>query len=172
MNIKLAEIREQNRAVITIKYTHTPAAAITPPPTLTPTPPPTPPTATCVDGIRNQGEQGVDCGGPCPIPCVEIPAPVIPPEKPSYLWLYILITLIVLAILGGIGFVFYEKERAHKVLHEEKKQTTLEENSLNRLQSYINQTLEEGYTEAQIRQRLVSEGWNMKVLNDIFKKVK
>ena len=22
--------------------------------------------ATCFDGIQNQGEEGVDCGGPCP----------------------------------------------------------------------------------------------------------
>lgn len=28
--------------------------------------------ASCSDGIRNQGEEGVDCGGPC-MPCIEIP---------------------------------------------------------------------------------------------------
>ncbi len=26
-------------------------------------------TGTCSDGIKNQGEQGVDCGGPCPGSC-------------------------------------------------------------------------------------------------------
>jgi hypothetical protein len=26
-------------------------------------------TGTCHDGIRNQGEQGIDCGGPCPVVC-------------------------------------------------------------------------------------------------------
>ena len=36
-----------------------------------PLPAPTAPpvTATCNDGIRNQGEEGIDCGGPCP-PCL------------------------------------------------------------------------------------------------------
>ncbi|MBD3309741.1 hypothetical protein GF351_00830 [Candidatus Woesearchaeota archaeon] len=29
---------------------------------------------TCSDGIQNQGEAGVDCGGPCPSPCAECPA--------------------------------------------------------------------------------------------------
>ncbi|MBT7162898.1 MAG: hypothetical protein HN904_08975, partial [Victivallales bacterium] len=24
-----------------------------------------PPTGTCDDGVKNQGEHGVDCGGPC-----------------------------------------------------------------------------------------------------------
>jgi|GEM_PF-2277232 len=27
------------------------------------------PTATCSDGVQNQGEDGIDCGGPCPTPC-------------------------------------------------------------------------------------------------------
>ncbi len=26
-------------------------------------------TGTCTDGVRNQGEQSVDCGGPCPASC-------------------------------------------------------------------------------------------------------
>ena len=26
-------------------------------------------TGTCTDGVRNQGEQGIDCGGPCPGTC-------------------------------------------------------------------------------------------------------
>ncbi|MBW2987936.1 hypothetical protein KY318_00355, partial [Candidatus Woesearchaeota archaeon] len=43
---------------------------------------PCPPCPSCFDGIQNQGEEGVDCGGPCPpcevkIPKVERPA-VIP----------------------------------------------------------------------------------------------
>ena len=25
------------------------------------------PEMTCTDGIKNQGEEGIDCGGPCPI---------------------------------------------------------------------------------------------------------
>jgi hypothetical protein len=29
------------------------------------------PTATCTDGIQNQGETGIDCGGPCP-PCTPV----------------------------------------------------------------------------------------------------
>lgn len=29
-------------------------------------------TATCTDGIQNQGEEDVDCGGPCP-PCIKEP---------------------------------------------------------------------------------------------------
>lgn len=35
---------------------------------------PTPVTPTCTDGIQNQGETGIDCGGPC-APCVVVPTP-------------------------------------------------------------------------------------------------
>jgi len=31
---------------------------------------PHPPRASCVDNIQNQGEEGVDCGGPCSIACL------------------------------------------------------------------------------------------------------
>jgi hypothetical protein len=45
------------------------------------------PCPTCSDGIRNQGEHGVDCGGPCPNPC--------PPEIPFELnWLLVVLILI------------------------------------------------------------------------------
>ncbi len=35
---------------------------------------PCPPTPTCSDGIQNQGETGIDCGGPCPV-CPPPPPP-------------------------------------------------------------------------------------------------
>lgn len=37
------------------------------------------PQPTCTDGIQNQGETGVDCGGPCPV-CAVTPQPVITPQ--------------------------------------------------------------------------------------------
>lgn len=49
---------------------------------------------TCFDGIMNQGELGVDCGGPC-APCIQQPAQI----RPST---WIIPMLIVLIIAGGI----------------------------------------------------------------------
>lgn len=54
---------------------------LTPVPRVVYVSPPTPePTPTCSDGIQNQGETGVDCGGPCascdPVPPVDPPTPV------------------------------------------------------------------------------------------------
>ena len=31
--------------------------------------------STCSDGVKNQLEEGVDCGGPCP-PCVDVQGPI------------------------------------------------------------------------------------------------
>ena len=44
---------------------------------------PQPPAATCSDGIQNQGETGIDCGGPCAA-CA--PAPNQPPVWTGNLW--------------------------------------------------------------------------------------
>ncbi len=80
---------------------------------------------TCSDGLLNQGEEGVDCGGPCS-PCY-----VAPPSEPeetcwdevqnqgeegvdcggpcaecasnAWLWL-LLIILLILAVLGGVAY--------------------------------------------------------------------
>ncbi len=41
-----------------------------------------PPTATCSDGIQNQGETGIDCGGPCSA-CIVTPPPPTGPEELS-----------------------------------------------------------------------------------------
>jgi len=43
-----------------------------------------PPTATCSDGIKNQNETGIDCGGVCP-PCPIVPPTAVPVSqgKPS-----------------------------------------------------------------------------------------
>lgn len=46
---------------------------------------------TCSDGIQNQDETGVDCGGPC-TPCIEIPMPT---PSPSY---YVMFSLAALAV--------------------------------------------------------------------------
>jgi len=73
----------------------------------------TPPTPTCSDGIQNQGETGIDCGGPCT--ACTTPPPTTPPSYCSFTekfnWieivdddctngLYNLIGLIILILLG------------------------------------------------------------------------
>ena len=44
------------------------------------------PVPTCYDGIQNQGEQGVDCGGPCAIACVPANVSAISTVGPVYVF--------------------------------------------------------------------------------------
>ncbi|GAG16976.1 unnamed protein product, partial [marine sediment metagenome] len=81
----------------------------------------------------------------------------------------VIIIVIVLAIFGGIGFVFYEMKRSHGALQQEKQQSTLQDQSFTRLQSYVKQTLEQGYTKEQIRQRLLNEGWSLNTVNQVLR---
>lgn len=50
------------------------------------------PVASCLDGIRNSGEEGVDCGGPCP-PCVVV-------KKGLPKWIIVAGVLFVFAVLA------------------------------------------------------------------------
>jgi len=54
---------------------------------------------TCTDGVQNQGETGVDCGGPC-LPCSEVQVPgVIKEQKTIISSLLLLIIFILLSLL-------------------------------------------------------------------------
>ncbi|MBD3259598.1 hypothetical protein GF371_03100 [Candidatus Woesearchaeota archaeon] len=77
---------------------------------------------TCFDGIQNQGEEGIDCGGPCPEcvkPVIEVPKVK---KKPSVLWLWILI----LIVLGGlVGVLIYELKQHKEIFGMFKKKPTV-----------------------------------------------
>ena len=61
--------------------------------------------ATCFDSIQNQGERGIDCGGPCK--ACEIPAPPVEKEPKTnglYIGLGIFIILIIIAVILGYKY--------------------------------------------------------------------
>jgi len=118
-------------------------------------------TGTCYDNIINQGEEGIDCGGPCRqcAPAVEKPI-----AEKSYAWLYALLMII---IAGGISFAIYEVERAHKSTKSEKQQNKLNAESRQKLEDYIRKTLAEGFSKEEVRDRLLKEGWSKYLIDDI-----
>ena len=141
-------------------------------------------TRTCID----KWSCGTSSGKPpvsrtCVVEQPPAPSPVIverPPiiEQPnvvekerSFVWAYIVLSIIVLSILGGLGFVFYERRRSHSVLNQEKQQSSLEQQSMIRLQSYVRQTLQQGYTQEQVIQSLLREGWSQNIINKTIKGV-
>lgn len=62
------------------------------------------PCTTCSDGIKNQGERGIDCGSPCPNAC-EIKPPLIGKEELKYTFYIILIILLLLIIFVIINVI-------------------------------------------------------------------
>ena len=69
------------------------------------------PCPSCYDSIQNQGEEGVDCGGPCP------PCPVPEEEKPAVplsFWLINLIALVIISIVIIIIIRWPVKSRKRK----------------------------------------------------------
>jgi hypothetical protein len=81
----------------------------------------------------------------------------------------LLVLLLVVIVAGGLGFVFYEWEKSHKKLTQEKTGKKLEDPSLQRLKSYVQMTLSEGYTKPQIRLALQKEGWSQDIINQVLK---
>jgi hypothetical protein len=75
---------------------------------------PCPTIASCSDNVQNQGETGVDCGGPCPAcPAPTVEAPAVVQEKQTWWWLWLLLLLLAIILLIG-GFVYYRRGRVEE----------------------------------------------------------
>ena len=68
---------------------------------------------TCSDSIQNQGEENIDCGGPCPNAC-----PIEKPKKTNSL-VYIL-TALILGLVAAIVFTAYRLFAIRKRVEESK----------------------------------------------------
>jgi hypothetical protein len=62
---------------------------------------------TCWDEMQNQGERGVDCGGPCSA-CEEQKPVVV--EEPSFNWMYLVLGILLLVVIGGVILAHYYKD--------------------------------------------------------------
>ncbi|MEM2956559.1 MAG: PGF-pre-PGF domain-containing protein [Candidatus Pacearchaeota archaeon] len=153
----------------------------------TDTTPISPPTATCSDGIQNQGETGVDCGGPCnECPavcgnniiekgenCESCPLDIKCSEgeicknkrcikKPFPFWTVFFIVVIV----AVIGFVAFKKINAISIARKKE---------IERVASAINYVINAsklGEKEENIRQNLLKAGWSQRQVDMAFKEAK
>ncbi len=95
-----------------------------------------PPVASCFDGIMNQGELGIDCGGPCA---------ACPRERAAWLIPLIAILAIAAVVIGFI--VFYTK--------------FLKKPSITSpLKKYVKEARSKKIGDARIRQALRRQGWS------------
>jgi uncharacterized repeat protein (TIGR01451 family) len=106
-----------------------------PPETQSCTAPYVAPVESCFDGLLNQGEEGIDCGGPCA---------ACPKEKP--LWL-VPVIIILLCTAIALGFLVYYIKFLKKP------------NVVSPLKKYVREVKSKGFKEPRIRQRLRKQGW-------------
>ena len=122
--------------------------SVTPP---APTPQPPVSAATCFDGIKNQNEEKVDCGGVCKA-CKEEPEKE---EKGLPWYLYAGIGLVVaLGILAAVYFLVIKKGGAAALAPEKAGQ----------LRSYFQRSLQQGVSKEEALAKLVQSGWEEKVV--------
>ena len=124
-------------------------------------------TATCSDRIQNQGERGIDCGGPCASCVVEVqtPAPRSPPKKPATVEAAGFSSIILAALIMGIlilsvgGFVFYHRREQPISFAGTPQQQLLQAIKLN---------LSKGFSQDQVQQQLVDIGWSPHLIDQAF----
>lgn len=103
--------------------------------------------ANCYDKIKNQNEEGVDCGGVCKL-C----------PKNSYLLYYILGGLVVLLLIGGGVYFFWQRKSA------------LGEPEAAELRSFYGIQESKGESEEEVTEILKEKGWDEKLLKKFLKK--
>ena len=114
--------------------------------------------ATCFDEMQNQGEEGIDCGGPCE-PCEAKEKPFI------YIWIFrifiFLLLLILILILIRIAYTRIRKIR----------EAIIAKRSIKRLEKYIERCIALGIKKSTIKDRLIKIGWNSYYINRAFRKI-
>jgi len=122
-----------------------------------------PPSESCYDRIMNQGEEGVDCGGPCE-PCYK-PEETAALEKPKEEFNLIYLLLLILAV-GLILVIYLERKNLFKAKASPKSQYK------QKIEVYVKSRLNEGYNKKDIRDKLISEDVPMDIIIGVFKKIK
>ncbi|MFH2027944.1 MAG: hypothetical protein ABIJ08_02290 [Nanoarchaeota archaeon] len=72
----------------------------------------------------------------------------------------IIFIVAVFILTGLLGFLGFEKVRSQKAGEEEKRSKDIENLSLIRLTDYIRRELQQGFSQEQIKSKLLYEGWN------------
>ena len=129
-------------------------------------------TPTCTDNIKNQNEEGIDCGGLC-----KACTPGLSPLR-RFRWVWFALGILLIATL--LTVTVYEVHKKAKREKEKKKEKlmkgeyqhkTLEEQKERELQNYMMVCLNRGFDRKVITQKLVDEKWPLDSINRLFDRV-
>ena len=99
----------------------------------------------CFDGLKNQNEEDVDCGGLCP-------------ECSGGKWWFYALPAVVVVLLGGAVFFLVEKA------------PSLSPEQMQQLSNYFRVSMQRGYTPEQVTDNLIKNGWNKRVIKKFIRK--
>lgn len=106
-----------------------------------------------------------------PPPQIEQPMEIKEPWWQGWM-LYAIIAVIVLGAAAGGGFVFYKQQGMKKKMAAERQRLLQQQEMMraenqreNELRRYIADTLNKGFTQEQIKKRLIETGWNPAVVD-------
>lgn len=126
---------------------------------------------------RTETESCVYTPAPTPEkPPEEIKEEILPEEKPPEIEMKkvekrfstFLIILIIAAVSVGLFVVFYELKRSKRRLASEMLSREIPPETMQRLIDYIKMARAEGYSDEQLKQILLSEGWSESTLKKAF----
>jgi len=122
----------------------------------------------CGDGVQNQDETGVDCGGPCEA-CIQM-SPLTTESWDPVIYLSVIIAAAFI-LIGVVVVSLYEKNLEIQGPAQEK-QNIYDNPTLNRLANYIIQALSIGYSKEQVRQILIKQGWEERLVDYVMVRFK
>ncbi len=121
----------------------------------------------CEDNIKNQGEEGIDCGGPC-----KACTPGLSPAR-KFQWYWWMLPFVLVMLL--VTTIVYEAYNRGAKYNTTKKQELMQayapsaaKQRERELQHYVELMLSKGFPEESIRKRLQQEGWPPAALSRIF----
>jgi|GEM_PF-6225543 len=120
--------------------------------------------ASCNDNTQNQGEQGIDCGGPCDKQCAHIEKPQIPISKLPVIWWSVFAFVLAIVLITSAVLINHHM----KTISYARNNKELPEEYLNKLVNYIQKDLRLGFTRNAIEQALLNEGWSRNHIEEGF----
>ena len=121
----------------------------------------------CEDSIKNQGEEGIDCGGPC-----KACTPGLSPARRFQWYWWMLPFVLVMMLATTIVYEAYNRGAKHNTAKKQELMQVYAPSAASQrereVQHYVEIMLSKGFQESSIRKRLQQEGWPPATLNKVF----
>ncbi len=111
---------------------------------------------TCKDEVKNQNEEGIDCGGVCPA-CPKLEVPYLSPYTSYAIYGYVAIGLVLMIVIILIIIVPYFRKNTRIGRQIEK------------AKEFVSDARAKGYTKEQIKNMFRNKGWKENDIGRIFR---